>query len=70
MEINNSEFFINALQNLYQDRGDMSYDSRIKEFVDVWSMLVEKVELFEKGQISKEFFDKMKELKYNNERNK
>ncbi|CAI2385716.1 unnamed protein product [Moneuplotes crassus] len=60
----NSEFFIEALQSMYQDSGDISYSEKCNRFISVCSMLAEKVPLYEKGNISKDFFDNLKELEY------
>lgn len=64
----NSEFFINALQNLYQDIGDMSYQTKNKEFIAWWNLLVERYHLADIENVEKEFsvfFEKMKENNYN-----
>ncbi|CAI2360135.1 unnamed protein product [Moneuplotes crassus] len=60
----NSEFFIEALQSMYQDHGDMSYSEKCEHFISICNMLAEKVPLYEKGNISKEFFENLKELEY------
>lgn len=64
----NSEFFINALQNLYQDIGDMSYQTKNKEFIAWWNLLVERYHLADIENVEKEysiFFERMKENNYN-----